>query len=175
MSRTNSEASHDRVSHQPDRAGRRSGRQIVGPPGQPMIVKPTGPPPPAPTRSSSTPPAPPAPPAPPPHVHREQEGAFYVIDGALTPLLNEDTVTVDAGGFAVVPRGVTHAPSNSGAIPVRFFFVASPPMDDFFIEMSELVTATSGRPTPAKLREIDEATTATSSTCAPTSQSPQRN
>jgi mannose-6-phosphate isomerase-like protein (cupin superfamily) len=93
-------------------------------------------------------------PGPPVHVHHEHEEAFYVLDGALTLLLDEETVTVEAGGFAVVPRGVRHRPSNAGVVPVRFFFISSPPMDAFFVEMNDLLAATGGRPSPEQLREI---------------------
>ena len=131
------------------------GRAIVGPTGQPMIVKADG---------ESTAGAyalieyshAAGAPGPPVHVHYEHEEAFYVLDGALTLLLGEETVTVEAGGFAVVPRGVRHCPSNSGVVPVRFFFITSPPLDQFFVEMNELLTATGGRPSPAQLRDIGE-------------------
>jgi mannose-6-phosphate isomerase-like protein (cupin superfamily) len=131
------------------------GQAIVGPTGQPMIVK---------ADSEAT--------AgayslieyshaagalgPPVHIHNEHEEAFYVLDGALTLLLGDETVTVEAGGFAVVPRGVRHSPSNAGAVPVRFFFISSPPMEQFFVEMNDLLATTGGRPSPAQLRDIGE-------------------
>jgi mannose-6-phosphate isomerase-like protein (cupin superfamily) len=131
------------------------GQQILGPTGQPMIVK---------ADKTSTAGAyalieyshAAGAPGPPAHIHREHEEAFYVIEGALTLLIGEETVTVEAGGFAIVPRGVKHSPGNSGTAPVRFFFITSPPMEDFFIEMSALMTATNGKPTPAQLRDIGE-------------------
>jgi mannose-6-phosphate isomerase-like protein (cupin superfamily) len=129
------------------------GRAIIGPTGQPMIVK---------AGSAATVGAyalieyshAARAPGPPVHVHHQHEEAFYVLEGALTLLLDDEVVTVESGGFAVVPRGVRHSPSNAADVPVRFFFITSPPMEDFFIEMNELLTATGGRPTPDQLREI---------------------
>ena len=131
------------------------GREIVGPTGQPMIVK---------ADKATTAGAyaliqyshAVGAPGPPPHIHREHEEAFYVIEGELTLLIGDNTIAVETGGFAIVPRGVRHSPSNMGSVPVRFFFITSPPMEDFFIEMSDLMAATSGQPTPSQLREIGE-------------------
>jgi hypothetical protein len=36
------------------------------------------------------------------------------------PRLGEETITLDEGGFAVVPRGVVHQPSNTSAAPAHF-------------------------------------------------------
>lgn len=47
-------------------------------------------------------------------------------------------MTVRAGRTAVVPRGVLHRPSNASDHPVRFVFINSPPMDEFFTELSAL-------------------------------------
>jgi mannose-6-phosphate isomerase-like protein (cupin superfamily) len=131
------------------------GRQILGPTGQPMLVK---------ADKTITAGAyalieyshAAGAPGPPAHIHREHEEAFYVIDGELTLLLGDETVSVEVGGFAIVPRGVKHSPSNTGAVPVRFFFITSPPMEDFFIEMGDLMAATNGKPTPSQLRDIGE-------------------
>lgn len=46
--------------------------------------------------------------APPLHVHSREDEAFYVIDGALTCQVGEETVHVPTGGFILLPRGVPH-------------------------------------------------------------------
>ncbi len=48
-------------------------------------------------------------PGPPPHVHREHEEAFYVLDGRFTFRLGEEDVPARAGTLVVVPRGTRHS------------------------------------------------------------------
>lgn len=91
---------------------------------------------------------------PPAHIHHAHEESFYVLSGQLTLRLGNETITLDEGGFAVVPRGMVHQPSNTSAAPVRFFFITSPAADGFFVEMSDLLAKTGGRPSPQQLRDV---------------------
>jgi mannose-6-phosphate isomerase-like protein (cupin superfamily) len=93
---------------------------------------------------------------PPAHVHRQHEEAFYVIDGELTLAIGTAAITVRAGESAVVPRGAVHQPSNTSGRPVRFVFLSSPPMDDFFAELAELVARSGGQPPAAQLRQLGD-------------------
>ena len=77
---------------------RRDGVIIPGPTGQQMIVKVSG----AASRGayslieySHRPGAP----GPPPHVHRQHEEAFFVLEGELTLAVGPDVVTVGAGEY----------------------------------------------------------------------------
>lgn len=128
---------------------------IPGPTGQQMIVKVSG----AASRGayslieySHSPSAP----GPPPHVHRQHEEAFFVLEGELTLAVGADLVTVRAGQTAVVLRGQVHQPSNRSGRPVRFVFLSSPPMDEFFTELARLVTRTGGQPLASDLAELGE-------------------
>jgi hypothetical protein len=49
-----------------------------------------------------------------------------------------------------------HRPSNTGDVTVRFLFISSPPMEDFFTEMNLQLTASGGRLTSAQLRELGD-------------------
>ena len=49
-----------------------------------------------------------------PHIHRDHEEAFYVLEGELTVRVGPRTITAPAGSFVVVSRGVVHQPSNPG-------------------------------------------------------------
>ena len=93
---------------------------------------------------------------PPPHIHHRHEEAFYVLEGELTLAIGAATVTVTAGQAAVVPRGTVHPPSNTSAAPVRFVFLSSPPMDEFFTELGQLVTRSGGRPPADQLRRLGD-------------------
>jgi mannose-6-phosphate isomerase-like protein (cupin superfamily) len=91
---------------------------------------------------------------PPAHIHYEHEEAFYVVEGELTLLIGDQTVVVPAGGFALVPRGTVHRPSNSGAVATRFLFITSPPMEGFFVEMEKLLGDSGGHPSVEALTEV---------------------
>jgi mannose-6-phosphate isomerase-like protein (cupin superfamily) len=131
------------------------GRAILGPTGQPMVVKISG------TASGGAYSLieyqhAPGGAGPPPHVHHEHEEAFYVLDGELTLAVGAATITLCTGQSAVVPRGILHQPSNTSGKPVRFLFLNSPPMEQFFIHLSGLVADAGGQLPADKLREIGE-------------------
>ena len=73
-----------------------------------------------------------------PHLHRNHEETFYVLEGELTVRVGERTFTAPVGSFVVVPRGVVHQPSNPGTEPTRVLLIFSPAgMDHFFDEAAE--------------------------------------
>lgn len=77
-------------------------------------------------------------PGPRPHLHRDYEETFYVLEGELTVRMGPRKITAPAGSFVVVPRGVVHQPSNSGTQPTRVLLIFSPAgMDHFFEEAAE--------------------------------------
>jgi quercetin dioxygenase-like cupin family protein len=81
---------------------------------------------------------PPASPGPRPHLHRNHEEAFYVLEGELTLRVGTRTITAPAGSFLLVPRGILHQPSNPSAQPTRVLLIFSPGgMDRFFEEAAE--------------------------------------
>jgi quercetin dioxygenase-like cupin family protein len=62
-------------------------------------------------------------PGPRPHIHRDYEEAFYVLEGELTVRVRTRTISAPAGSFVVVPRGVVHQPSNPGTQPTRVLLI----------------------------------------------------
>ena len=44
------------------------------------------------------------------HLHEEEDELFLVVKGRLTILLRGEDVTLEAGEFLIVPRGVEHKP-----------------------------------------------------------------
>ena len=89
----------------------------------------------------------------PAHRQRFDDEAFWVLDGSYTVLLDQDTVTLDAGAFAFVPRGTIHAYINRGDEPARMLILVTPGgiHERFFAEVGELVEdrsapATTGGP-----------------------------
>lgn len=61
-----------------------------------------------------------------PHVHAEEDDAFYVLDGVMTFTLGAETITATPGTFVLVPPGVEHGFANDGDVPVRMLNVHAP-------------------------------------------------
>ncbi len=81
---------------------------------------------------------PPGSPGPRPHIHRDHDEVFYVLEGVLTVRVGPRTITAPTGSFVVVPRGVIHQPSNPETEPTRVLLMFSPAgMDRFFEEAAE--------------------------------------
>jgi quercetin dioxygenase-like cupin family protein len=99
---------------------------------------------------------PPGSPGPRPHLHRNHEEAFYVLEGELTVRGEARTIAAPAGSVVVVPRGVVHQPSNPRPEPTRVLLIFSPAgMDRFFEEAAERRMPLQAVPTdPAILEEL---------------------
>ena len=95
-----------------------------------------------------------------PHIHRNHEEAFYVLEGELTVRVGPRKITAPAGSFVVVPRGVVHQPSNPGTQPTRVLLIFSPSgMDHFFEEAAEGRIPLQAEPTDPEVLEKLEAFT----------------
>ena len=71
----------------------------------------------------------------PPHIHRREEETFYIQQGTLTVQVGDQTLTVSAGDFACLPRGVAHCFQNTGNVDAKFLLVATPAgLEKFFEE-----------------------------------------
>jgi len=97
---------------------------------------------------------PPGSPGPRPHIHRNHEEAFYVLEGELTVRVGAREISAPAGSFVVVPRGVVHQPSNPGSEPTRVLLIFSPGgMDRFFEEAAEGRMPLQAEPTDPEVKE----------------------
>jgi mannose-6-phosphate isomerase-like protein (cupin superfamily) len=61
-----------------------------------------------------------------PHVHDDEDDAFYVLDDEMTFLVDETTVAAGAGTFVLVPPGVEHTFANRTERPVRMLNLHAP-------------------------------------------------
>lgn len=57
--------------------------------------------------------------APPPHVHREEDEAFYILEGAMTVTCGDRNWQATAGSFVFLPRGVIHGFTVAESAPLR--------------------------------------------------------
>jgi mannose-6-phosphate isomerase-like protein (cupin superfamily) len=61
-----------------------------------------------------------------PHVHHDDDEAWYVLEGVLHVRLGDEEHDVPAGGAALAPRGVPHAYANATAEPLRYVLALTP-------------------------------------------------
>lgn len=81
-----------------------------------------------------------------PHLHREYEEAFYVLDGEFSFLVGETWARVGPGSTVHVARGVIHAFANESGRPARLLVVHTPAAA---IRMIEEMAALPAEATPA--------------------------
>jgi mannose-6-phosphate isomerase-like protein (cupin superfamily) len=99
-------------------------------------------------------------PGPLPHLHRDHEETFYVLEGELTVQIGERRITAPVGSFVVIPRGVAHQPSNPGTEQTRVLLIFSPAgMEHFFEEAAEGRIPLQAVPTDPEVQEKVEAFT----------------
>jgi mannose-6-phosphate isomerase-like protein (cupin superfamily) len=85
---------------------------------------------------------PPEMPGPPPHTHGRMTDMFYVLEGTLTVLVEDEWHELGAGSFAAAPPGVTHAFRNDSGAPVRFLNLSTPGgWERFMRDLSDAVAS----------------------------------
>lgn len=71
------------------------------------------------------------------HVHHNEDESFYVIDGALSVIVEGRTLALGSGGYAFGPRGVPHGFRVEGDRPARLLLMTSgSDFADFIAEAS---------------------------------------
>jgi len=60
------------------------------------------------------------------HAHADEDDAFYVLDGELQFVVEDQDVRAPAGTFVLVPPGVVHTFRNASSSPVRILNVHAP-------------------------------------------------
>ncbi len=60
------------------------------------------------------------------HVHADEDDAFYILEGELTFVVDDEEVVAGPGTFVLVPPGVRHGFSNHADTPVRMLNLHAP-------------------------------------------------
>ncbi len=60
------------------------------------------------------------------HIHDDEDDAFYVLDGDLRFVVDEQEISAAAGTFVLVPPGVMHTFMNLTSRPVRMLNIHAP-------------------------------------------------
>lgn len=55
------------------------------------------------------------------HHHDNEDELFYVIKGSFDMLLRDKTITINAGEFLIVPKGVEHKPVAKEEVEIMLF------------------------------------------------------
>jgi quercetin dioxygenase-like cupin family protein len=86
---------------------------------------------------------------PPPHIHNQQDEAFYVLDGDVQFLLGNQTTVGEPGTFVYVPKGRRHQFLNPGTTRASLLALTFPSgFEGFFAEEGKLVIDISNPPPP---------------------------
>jgi mannose-6-phosphate isomerase-like protein (cupin superfamily) len=72
-----------------------------------------------------------------PHVHEDEDDAFYIVDGEMTFIFGNQRVTVPPGTFVLAPPGVEHGFENQDNRPVRMLNIHAPAGFDRRIGLSD--------------------------------------
>jgi quercetin dioxygenase-like cupin family protein len=84
---------------------------------------------------------------PPPHIHRNEDETFYMVEGECTIIVGDKTVHARTGDFVNVPRGTVHCFSNNSSVTARMIVTFTPAgMEGFFEETLEPATNRNAAP-----------------------------
>jgi mannose-6-phosphate isomerase-like protein (cupin superfamily) len=65
----------------------------------------------------------------PPHIHHEDDEAWYVLEGHLQVRVDGRDYLIPAGGAVIAPRGAAHTFCNPDPEPARYLMVMTPRID----------------------------------------------
>ena len=93
---------------------------------------------------------------PPPHIHRNNDESFYILEGTFDFSLAGQAFTAHAGAFVHLPRGVVHTHRAGGGAPARALVIQSPAgVERFIEEAGKPATDPSVRPAPPEMWELE--------------------
>jgi len=94
---------------------------------------------------------------PPPHIHRNHDESFYVLEGVFEFSLANRAFTAGPGAFVHLPRGIVHAHRAGGGAPARAVVIQSPAgVERFIAEAGKPATDLSARPAPPEMPELQK-------------------
>jgi quercetin dioxygenase-like cupin family protein len=91
---------------------------------------------------------------PPPHIHRNEDETFYIVEGECSIRLDDETVTAAAGDFVNVPRGRVHCFKNEGTTPMRMILTFTPSGIEKFFEETLEPAPNLGQTPPDNIEEV---------------------
>jgi len=89
----------------------------------------------------------------PPHVHRDQDEYFYVLEGEVRLLDGDRVVSAPVGTFAAMTRGHLHAFWNASDAPARILVAIAPGAFGAFFDQVVTELRSDGSRDPAEIGE----------------------
>jgi mannose-6-phosphate isomerase-like protein (cupin superfamily) len=75
---------------------------------------------------------------PPAHRHTNCSEAYFVLDGVVLVIVEDDELTLGPEDFLLVPRGTAHTFGNGGDEEARLLVFHAPAMDAYFAGLHDL-------------------------------------
>lgn len=98
---------------------------------------------------------PPKDPGPPPHLHRDEDEAFYVLEGEFSISLGGEEFRAKPGDFISLPRGIRHSFRSDSDVVGRMLVIVSPSgFEKFFDAVGEPVEDETVLPPPPSEEHI---------------------
>jgi quercetin dioxygenase-like cupin family protein len=86
---------------------------------------------------------------PPPHIHRNADESFYILEGTFEFSLAGQAFTAGAGSFVYLPKGVVHTHQAGGGRPAKALVLQTPAgVERFIAEAGTPAPDVSTRPGP---------------------------
>lgn len=63
---------------------------------------------------------------PPLHVHRDEDEAYFMLDGRMIVRCGDHELESEPGTYVFLPRGVAHGIRVTGDVPARFLMIVAP-------------------------------------------------
>jgi mannose-6-phosphate isomerase-like protein (cupin superfamily) len=90
---------------------------------------------------------------PPAHRHVNCSEAYFVLDGEVTVIVEDEELKLGPEGFVLVPRGTAHTFGNAADGPARLLVIHAPAMDAYFAALHDLWHRDEP-PTPAQEQDL---------------------
>jgi mannose-6-phosphate isomerase-like protein (cupin superfamily) len=75
---------------------------------------------------------------PPAHRHTNCSEAYFVLDGLVSVIVEDEELSLGLEDFLLVPRGTSHTFGNGGDEEARLLVIHAPAMDAYFAGLHEL-------------------------------------
>ncbi|WP_413991347.1 cupin domain-containing protein [Labrys okinawensis] len=86
------------------------------------------------------------------HIHHSEDESFYVIEGAMSVIVGDNTVSLGKGGYAFGPRGVAHGFRIEGTVPARILLITTG--GDFADFIAETSVPRNAPPSPPDMEKL---------------------